>query len=299
MSASDSLDDVVFSAEFYGGGSTSVVSCATTVVRTGHVRIPSAPDDGLVVLRGTPVAVSLDCEPQGAGSRLTTLWHTRRLRSDGSFESWQLAGPNYDGVAALLTPNAGGVYQIRVLASASGGGTDERHYIWGTDENPEIGRKKTGDLKAFGVCNDQWQIDLRNCAKVYLGSTQYPRNSAVNAQYGYSEIPHGAWKCNIFLAHSIVRAGLSVPHNSTLLNVYPPVANDWANGTGIDEWTFLGRDIFVQPGYVIGHPAITGSGHCGILDFDGIAIAAGEHNVNRRYKLWLDGTSGFHKYENQ
>ncbi|MBQ3749599.1 MAG: hypothetical protein II863_19480, partial [Kiritimatiellae bacterium] len=299
VSASGSLDDVVFSAEFTGEGGTVSVTHATTVVRTGNVRLPSAPDDGLVVLRGTPVAVSLDCEPQGAGSRLTTLWHTRRLRSDGSHEPWQLAGPNYAGAAAVLTPNAGGVYQVRALASVSGGGTDERHYVWEADENPETGRKKAGDLKAFGVCDEQWQIDLRNCAKAYLGSTQYPRNAAVNAQYGYSEIPRGAWKCNIFLAHSIMRVGLSVPHNNTLLNVYPPVANDWANGTGIDGWMFLGRNVYVQPGYIVGHPATTGSGHCGIVDFDGIAIAAGEHNVNRRYKLWLDGTSGFNKHENQ
>ena len=299
VSVSGSLDDVVFLAEFTGEGGSVSVSHSTTVVRTGNIRLPSAPEDGLVTLRGTSVTVSLDCDPQNAGSRLATLWYVRRLRSDGSFESWQLAGPNYDGADAVLTPNAGGVYQVRALASASGGGTDERYYIWETDENPATGLKKVGDIKAFGVCNEQWQIDLRNCARTYLGSTQYARNSAVNAQYGYSEIMQGAWKCNIFLAHSIMRAGLSVPHNCTMFNVYPPVANDWANGTGIYGWTFIGRNVFVQPGYVIGHPATTGSGHCGIVDFDGIAIAAGEHNVNRRYKMWLDGASGFHTYVSQ
>ena len=38
-------------------------------------------------------------------------------------------------------------------------------------------------------------------------------------------------------------------------------------------------------------------GHCGIVDFDGNAIAAGRHNVNRMYEDWLDGTSGFRRYE--
>ena len=54
--------------------------------------------------------------------------------------------------------------------------------------------------------------------------------------------------------------------------------------------------FFPQPGFIVAHPAALGSGHCGIMDFDGHAIAAGKGNVNRRYEDWLDGTSGFSKY---
>ena len=209
------------------------------------------------------------------------------------------AAANYGGASAVLTQTEGGVYQIRALASVAAGGMDERFYVWDADENEATGLKKAGDLKAIGVCDEQWQINLRNCAKAYLGSTGYAKSATVSAQYGFSTLAKGGWKCNAFVAHSIVRAGLTVPHNSHWLKVYPPVANDWANGGGISGWIFLGRAIYPQPGYVVGHPAAVGSGHCGILDFDDNAIAAGEHNVNRRYKLWLDGTSGFHKYSNQ
>ena len=168
--------------------------------------------------------------------------------------------------------------------------------MWDVDENQMIGLKKRGDIKAFGVCDEQWQIDLRNQVLTYVGLPQYTKAGVVAAQYGFSEFGRRSWKCNVFVAHSAVRAGLTMPHNHHWLNVYPPVANDWANGTGIEGWSYLGRDVYLQPGYVAGHPATMGSGHCGVVDFDGWVVAAGEHCVNRRYKSWQDGATGFHKY---
>ena len=66
----------------------------------------------------------------------------------------------------------------------------------------------------------------------------------------------------------------------------------------ISGWDFLGTSISPQPGYVIAHPAAV-NGHCGIVDFDGNAVAAGLDNVNRRYADWQDGTSGFRRYANE
>ena len=297
VGTSAAFGDVVFRMEFCGGDATNAVEKATTVVRVGDVLLPSAPADGLVVLTNTPVAMLLDCEPAGSGPFLSTTWHTRRLKSDGSYDEWQLAEYNHHGASVVFTPSLGGIYQVRALASVAAGGVDERFYIWDDGDLVDpFGLKEAGDLKMLGVADCQWQIDLRNHALAYIGSRQYSRASSVSSQYDFSGMPEGSWKCNIFVAHSIMRAGLQVPHNSHFFNTYPPVANDWANGTGITGWQFLGRSVYLQPGYVVGHPASIGSGHCGIIDFDGSAIAAGRHFVNRQYEDWLDGSSGFHKY---
>ena len=294
--ASAAVGDVALQAVFTSGDMLKSETRLLTVVRTKDVVIPAAPSNGLVVLKNTPVSMSLECEPTGAGTYLTTTWQTRRLKSDGTHEQWCPIVSNQAGVAAGFIPTQGGIYQVRALASVAAGGTDERFYVWDADESPVVGLKKRGDIKSFGVCDEQWQIDLRNQALSYVGQAQYTKRGSVSAQYGFSELGSYDWKCNIFVAHMGIRAGLTIPHNSHWFSVYAPVANDWANGTGIEGWEFLGRDICVQPGYVVGHPATTGSGHCGIVDFDGCAIGAGVFTVNRQYKKWLDGTSGFHAY---
>ena len=300
IGTSSGLGDVVFRMQFCGGDATNTVEKATTVVRVGDVLLPSAPSDGLVVLTNTPVAMLLGCEPAGAGSFLSATWHTRRLKSDGTYDEWQLAEYDHHGASFVFTPLLGGIYQVRALASVAAGGVDERFYVWESDVAIDpYGLSAPGEMKMLGVADCQWQVDLRNNALANIGSESYSRATSVSAQYGFSGMPEQSWKCNIFVAHSIMRAGLHLQHNNHFLSVYPPVANDWANGTGITGWQFLGRNIFVQPGYVIGHPASVGSGHCGIVDFDGLAIAAGEHFVNRQYEYWLDGTSGFHKYNVQ
>ena len=53
---------------------------------------------------------------------------------------------------------------------------------------------------------------------------------------------------------------------------------------------------YSEPGLIVGHPASAGSGHVGIVDYDGEGIAAGRDEVNRRYDRFLDGTSGFNKF---
>ena len=297
--ASTAVGDVTLQAVFTYGDMLKSETKLLTVVRTKNVMIPAAPGDGLVILKNTPVSMLLECEPTGAGTYLTTTWQTRRLKSDGTHEQWCPIVSNQVGAAAGFIPTQGGIYQIRALASVAAGGTDERFYVWDADENPNTGLKKRGDRKAFGVCDEQWQIDLRNQALAYVGLPQYTKQGTVSAQYGFSELGSGFWKCNMFVAHSAIRAGLTIPHYNHWLNVYAPVANAWANGTGIDGWLYLGRNLYLQPGYVAGHPASEGSGHCGIVDFDGWVIAAGVLQVNRRYKDWHDGTTGFHVYSLQ
>lgn len=68
--------------------------------------------------------------------------------------------------------------------------------------------------------------------------------------------------------------------------------------TDIDNWTLL-TTPYPQPGFIVGHPSASGPGHVGIVDYDGHGIGAGSVSgtVNKKYGLFLDGTSGFRKYE--
>ena len=296
---SDGISDVKFKAEFIpSAGRKLETEAESTVIKIGDLILPGAPSDGLLVMRGTSVAAKVECKPQEASALLSTMWQTRRLKTDGSYTSWDYAAGNYYGNQAFIHTSEGGIYQIRVIASAESG-SDERYYVWQEDEDTEIGLNKKGNLKAFGVCDEQWQIELCNCAKSYLGSTEYARSVVVPGLFGYSEFPEKTWKCNIFVAHMVSSVGLNIPHNTHWFSIYPPVANDWSGNVNITNWERITEDIYIQPGFVVGHPAFPGSGHCGILDFDGAGIAAGEFIVNRRYKKWLDGTSGFRRYTNE
>lgn len=101
---------------------------------------------------------------------------------------------------------------------------------------------------------------------------------------------------------SLVLAGLVVPiqHVTGIIdtNTYPPVANEWANGNvPIQGWSYIGSAVWPEPGLIVAHPSATGSGHVGIVDYDGEGVAAGERTVNRRYKNFLDGSCGYNLYE--
>ncbi len=299
IAQSDGISDVKFKAEFIpSAGRKLETKAESTVIKIGDLILPGAPSDGLLVMRGTSVAAKVECKPQEASALLSTMWQTRRLKTDGSYTPWNYAAGNYYGNQAFIHTSEGGIYQIRVIASAESG-SDERYYVWQEDEDTEIGLNKKGNLKAFGVCDEQWQIELRNCAKSYLGSTEYARSVVVPGLFGYSEFPEKTWKCNIFVAHMVSSVGLNIPHNTHWFSIYPPLANDWSGNVDITNWERITEDIYIQPGFVVGHPAFSGPGHCGILDFDGVGIAAGEFIVNRRYKKWLDGTSGFRRYTNE
>jgi hypothetical protein len=211
------------------------------------------------------------------------------LKTNGSYTPWNYAAGNYYGNQAFVHTSEGGIYQIRVIASAESG-SDERYYVWQEDEDTEIGLNKKGNLKAFGVCDEQWQIELRNCAKSYLGSTAYAKDEYLPAQYGYPEYPKGdvSFKCNIFVAHMCAMRNIVVPGIRGIFRNYPPLANDWANPLCvIDYWVI--EDNFSQPGFVVANFG-KNMGHVGIMDFDGCAISAGGLNVNRRFKTWVKRT---------
>ena len=279
---SAAVGDVLLRAEFVSGGTVKNVSRLLTVVQAKNIVLPYAPGDGLVVLTNTPIAMQLDCEPAGAGTYLSTTWHTRRLKSDGTYEAWQLASYANEGTIIAFTPVHGGIYHVRVLASVAAGGVDERFYTWETDENPSTGIRKRGNRKAFGVCNEQWQIEVRNNAKGLLGSTDYLESVYLPASHGFSGIQWGRYKCNMFVAHMTQEAGVSLPVMHGMLFSYPPLANELADPrVNISHWLPLVATEYPQPGYVAASHG-SENGHCGITDFDGQGISAGMLNVNRK-----------------
>ena len=291
IGTSAAIGDIVFRMEFCGGDATNTTEKATTVVRVGDVLLPSAPADGLVVLTNTPVAMLLDSEPAGSGSFLSATWHTRRLKSDGSYDEWQLAEYNHHGASIVLTPLLGGIYQIRALVSVAAGGADERFYVWEADENVETGLKKRGNLKMVGICDAQWQIDVRNAAKTQMGSTAYLENAYLPASHGISAFPWGRYKCNAFVAHMTQEAGVGLPVMHGTLSSYPPLANELANAAVvIQNWPSIIGTEYPQPGYVAAEHG-SENGHCGIVDFDGKGISAGMLNVNRRMDACTAGTT--------
>ena len=286
--ASTALGDVALQAVFTSGDMLKIETRLLTVVRTKDVVIPAAPSNGLVVLKNTPVSMSLECEPTGAGTYLTTTWQTRRLKSDGTHEQWSPIASNQEGVAAGFIPTQGGIYQVRALASVAAGGTDERFYVWDADENVATGSARRGEPKSFGVVSHMRQKTLRDCALNQLGSTAYLSSELLPAQFGFPEFPAGdlIFKCNIFVAHRIVQSGLMCPKTRGWVNSYPPLANDWANPSyEIGNWIPLTSGECPEPGYVFADPDPDTSGHMGILDFDGAGISAGISNVNRRFDL--------------
>ena len=148
----------------------------------------------------------------------------------------------------------GGIYQVRAYAFVAAGGSDERYYVWNADEDTDIGFKRKGDVKAFGVCDEQWQIDLRNCAKARIDDASYGYSVDVGAEYGFSKIPLPLPKCSIFVAHMIKTADLFCPvqrRGRYYLKSYPPLANDWdSEVVQIEHWTRLQDGTFPQPGFV-------------------------------------------------
>lgn len=175
-----------------------------------------------------------------------------------------------------------------------------RYYVWGADENPEVGIMRRGDFKAFGVCDEGWQISLRNAAKAHLGSDAYAFDAPVVAYGGFSGVPEGSWKCNIFVAHRLTDCGFSVPsvhHGRFNTRDWPPLANEWANTTfQIRGWPVISEQGFPQPGYVAIRPNSGSNGHMGILDFDGMAISAQVDLVTRRSSVPRWDAAVYRKY---
>ena len=284
---SEVLDDVTLCATFTpeGGGEPLSAQSSLTVVQVNDVVLPGAPNDGLVISTGTSVALDLELFPEGADELLSVIYRVRRLRGNGTYTDWEYAAGNYGGTGAIYNPSEGGIYQVQALAGLGWGAEEERYYRWQDYSDYVHGVKVLGEMKAFGVCDSEWQKSVRNSAKSYLGDSSYGFASTVGAHGGFSAVRSDSWKCNIFVAHRLVDCMLPVPvvHHGRLGNKdWPPLANEWGNDSfEILNWEILELLEFPQPGMVVVQPSAVPNGHMGIMDFDGMAISAQAQGVTR------------------
>ncbi len=278
------------------------VTATTTAVVLEEVVIPSAPESGLVVLAGSSVAMEAKCRPQGADlSEAGTDWFLGRRRRDGSHESWQKVATNESGVVYSCPFPTGGIYRVKADVTLAGEHEETSYKIKARDTlDPPASHYGVGQHDHIGVVTHGWQIILRNTALSHIGETSFAKAARLPAYYGYRSVDRKQWKCNAFVAYCICETGLTLPANTTRFGrTYPPSANDWAMGRGLGDWIHLAAGESIEPGQVIGHPNPGGRGHCGIVDYDGWGIAAGEYFVNRMYFDFLDGTSGFNTREEE
>jgi hypothetical protein len=257
----------------------------------------TSPSNGLIVLRNDRLefAVAPECfsKPNMMEDRIT--WQHCQMRNDGTYTAWTDFGHVGRGTTFASTMPTGGIYRIRIDINGT-----LLEYIRKNDDPRNLGSTKKGQPDSIGVCDTQKQIDIRNSALFYLGSTTYASAKAIPAQHGFSRIGKDRNKCNIFVAHLCCAAGASVPvlyHGGWGISDYPPVANDWATHSAvIAGWRWLAADVFPQPGYVAAHPVSQGPGHCGIVDYDGWWISAEGANVNRKSYFYKNGTSRCRRY---
>ena len=286
-----------FEAEFSSGDAPiDGDSVQTTAIRVDGVSVPSAPSSGLAVLAGTSVGLRADLTPAGAAALVETEWLLARRKSDGSYHDWASAAGGFPGGIYLYCFQQPGIFAIRADVSC-GNETNTVYYQRGAVGPYDY--EQIEPLDHIGVASTQTQLDLRNFAVEQLGRTDFAKDTALPSLNGFSALPNPSWKCNAFAAYCAMSVGQTVPvqHSGSLgLSAYPPTANEWANGTAISGWSFVGVGIDPEPGWICGHPSPVGSGHVGIVDYDGYGIAAGTFTVNRQYRQFLDGSCGYDKF---
>lgn len=236
--------------------------------------LPEPPADGTVVLKTDKIRYHLSQHIVWATPILKDCisWHRRKLKWDGSFESW-VAVPNATGHIYKENPTEAGIFEVKAVI-------DGQDYIFKRKEDDPHSGKKEGDHDCYGVVDEAWQIDLRDEAKSHLGSLAY-----ATKEYKSLAFRWGTNKCNLFVAHRANEAGAPVQNinGGTVPPYYPPTANQWAGYEvkNIPNWTILPRQTYPQPGYIVSRYNTETSGHCAILDYDGAWISAGEKTVNR------------------
>jgi hypothetical protein len=249
-------------------------------------------------------------------------WQYRQLNGDGSYEEWVDFGAHGKGTKFEHNITVGGIYQVKAVFE----GGCEVTYDRDASEVLEEGQMKTtigpglvGEADSLGVCDEQVQIDLCRKAQELFGSRKYDSQYDLPAEFGFADFPsdgNGVMRCNIFVAHVAVDAGLIVEDINGIFNSYPPLANEWANAEGtkynpivfdpitdvaiIPHWKLLNISEKPQPGWIIGHPQVDDAGHVGIIDYDGNGMGAGSSGtVNKNYDEFFDGSSRYRKYTSE
>ena len=291
-------------------GVTNSCGVATTVIRPTIVSVNNAPDTGVCVVKGESVGVRLMTEPVLTGS-LDTQWMTAKRRTRSGYDPWAMRGTGSPD--ATLTMGEAGVFAL-AARTVCGCQSNQVEYVHARSEpalpafkENELGPNMAGGRNHLGVASTKKLLAIRNSALGHLNMAEYGKYMSLGARNGFSKISNGDWKCNAFVADMAIAAGVNVPVQHTIPHpwpmpdkYYPPVANEWARGTvAISGWVHLGSTAYPEPGFIVGHPAANGPGHCGIVDYDGWTISARRYGISRKATSMLDGTCGYNKPEDE
>lgn len=298
IETSREVGDICLGCSFNG----LVATATTTVVSPLRVELPTAPITGMVVLQGTAIPACVVLEP--VVRDLEIEWYTSRRKHMQLYDPWVCVGRGQSNVS-LATPNSG-IYALcsRIICGTQSNQVEYVHLVG--ERSSDVGKEALGPNKAgmrnhFGVTATQLLLDIRNKALDYMESTTYAYSSFLPTRNGFTAIPEGKWKCNAFVADVAIQAGAMVqpinPRKGLLSGrYYPPSANDWADGgTSIPGWIHLGREVYPEPGFIVGFPNGEGSGHVGIVDYDGWTISARPNAVTRNARKMLDSRCGYNR----
>jgi hypothetical protein len=287
----------------------------------------TAPETGLLVKKGDVITFDVNGLAPAGEFPLpseSVKWKIRQLKHDGMTTEW--ADVQGQGAEVDFMTNQGGVFEAKAVVTPPGGKAsdypltrkkDAPHSSDSKGEEQDI--HKAGAVDYFGVADQQWQIDLREKALADLGSDKYKTNGVFktpwfpNKSYG-----EGRHKCNVFVYHKCLEAGVGFPLTRGGKGVFPtsaPLAIDWWNdnrgrrdmadriitSVEIPSWSRLPDDAMPQPGLIVSRPKLGGAPdnydtHVGIFDYDGSWISAGLFNVNKYYHPKNCQPQGIRKY---
>ena len=241
-----------------------------------------APADGLVTLKTETLRYRLLRyvweTPVLLADKLQ--WYWRILKWDGTYSDWT-AYQNGQGHTFAAQPITAGIYEVKAKLG------DLEFFLERFGDDPHS-TKKRGENDCIGIADEQWQINVRNQAKGSLGSGAYAQDVAAGPIFG--GIDAGKAKCNLFVADKATDGGAPVPRINGIVGTSFPFANQWSGAVTkpIPAWTLLPRETYPQPGFVVARNNAP-NGHCGIIDYDGAWISAGEFNVNRNADIRSPG----------
>jgi len=248
------------------------------------------------------------------------------MKADGTWTDWQDMGVHARGVKFDHPTQFGGIFQLKAVIV--GRHEDAILYLRKKNETKtgpddvevKYGDGKIGEPDAFGVVDDPVQVSILSNAVAALGDITYAATATVEAHGKFQEVGPDS-HCNVFVSHKADDAGAIVPLFNGYLPPYdPPTANQWSGteitvltglegqefNVSIPRWILHPQSEYPQPGFLIAHPSakphssgfVRAAGHVGIIDYDGIPIAAGSKLVHKgKDHGLLDQSSRMRSYD--
>ncbi len=277
---------------------------------------PEAPENGLCVKAGASITFDINgtAPPEDFPFPSSSIeWQTRQIKQDGNFTQWLHRGNGREWTEEW---ELSGIFQLKAILTLPDGSKHEyqmkrkkdvKHAENWKGEVQEL--HKAGSPDYFGVSFHPWQVAVRDHVVACLGDTGYALTASVpiNSLAVGDLLVFGpsADKCNLFVYHkvndipsaprvSLVRGGAGPLHTS------PPLAIDWWNDNSgrpdnmgrmiesvdIPGYTRIPDSDYPEPGFIasrakLNEPPDKYHAHCGILDYDGSWVSAGQNKINK------------------